>query len=172
MPEILAMIQINHLTPTPAIIATGAISLIYLTSNDIFTLINYTGFVTWLAIGLGVACVPYLRWKEPNMERPIKVHLIWPFLYILGTIFVTIVPIIADPFSTGMGTLMILTGIPVYLLFIKWKNKPRFITNSSSNIVFQIKNKTKFFDSICVPTVKCTHLLQKFLVVVPSEKKK
>lgn len=127
------MIQINHLTPTPAVICMCLLSLVYLASNDIYALINYVGFATWLAIGLGVACLPYLRWKRPDLARPIKVNLIWPIIYILASIFITIVPMIADPVQTGMGMLIILTGVPVYALFIGWKNKPKFLNDAIGN---------------------------------------
>ncbi|XP_017462346.1 PREDICTED: large neutral amino acids transporter small subunit 2-like, partial [Rhagoletis zephyria] len=149
MPEILAMIQVNHLTPTPAVIFMCALSLIYLASKDIYALINYVGFATWLAIGLGVACLPYLRWKRPDLARPIKVNLIWPTIYIAASIFITIVPMLADPKGTGMGVLIILTGVPVYVVFIGWKNKPRFLQNAIDGL---------------------TLFLQKVMVVVPAEK--
>jgi solute carrier family 7 L-type amino acid transporter-like protein len=125
MPEILAMIQISHLTPTPAVIFMCILSLLYLASNDIYALINYVGFATWLAIGLAVVCLPYLRWKQPDLPRPIKVNLIWPIIYILASIFITVVPMFADPVGTGYGCLIILTGVPVYFIFIAWKRKPR-----------------------------------------------
>lgn len=150
MPSILSMIQVNHLTPTPAVIAMCLLSLIYLLPNDIYLLINYVGFTAWLAIGLAVACVPYLRYKHPEWERPIKVHLFWPIIYIIATLFIITVPMISEPKSTLMGCLIIATGIPVYFLFIGWKSKPRCL----NNIVDQI-----------------TLVLQKIMVVVPPEKK-
>lgn len=67
-----------------------------------------------------------MRWTQPNLERPIKVNLIWPILYLLASIFVTAVPMIASPVETGIGLLMILSSIPVYVVFILWKNKPRW----------------------------------------------
>jgi solute carrier family 7 L-type amino acid transporter-like protein len=130
MPEILAMIQVSHLTPTPAVIFMCILSLLYLASKDIYALINYVGFATWLAIGLAVVCLPYLRWKQPDLPRPIKVNLIWPIIYILGSIFITVVPMFADPVGTGFGCLIILTGVPVYFIFIAWKRKPRLIKNA------------------------------------------
>ena len=79
MPEILSMIQVNKMTPAPAVLVVVIIisirlrelalgptnefflqnvktleyfqaflSLVYLTSSDIFALINYTGFATWV----------------------------------------------------------------------------------------------------------------------------
>ena len=31
----------------------------------------------------------------------LQVHMIWPVLYILATVFITVVPMIAKPFETG-----------------------------------------------------------------------
>jgi len=73
MPEILSMIQVNKMTPAPAVIISALLSLGYLCSSDIFSLINYVGFATWISIGLAVFCLPYLRWKHPEWNRPIKV---------------------------------------------------------------------------------------------------
>lgn len=151
MPSLLSMIQVNHLTPTPAVIAMCLLSLLYLLSNDIYSLINYVGFTSWLAIGIAVACVPYLRWKHPDWDRPIKVHMFWPIIYILATIFITLVPMISDPQNTLMGCAIIATGIPVYLLFIGWKSKPRVLNNMVDYL---------------------TLVLQKIMVVVPPEGKK
>ena len=47
---------------------------------------NYIGFATWFSIGAAVACIPYLRWKCPELERPIKVHLAFPIIYIVMTL--------------------------------------------------------------------------------------
>ncbi|KAG5672293.1 putative Methylthioribose transporter [Polypedilum vanderplanki] len=130
MPEILTMIQIQRLTPTPAVLAISFLSMAYLCVSDIYALINYVGFATWLSIGASVLCLPWLRYTQPNLVRPIKVNLFWPILYLLATIFVTVVPMYASPLETGYGCLMILTSVPVYFLFIAWKNKPKSFQNA------------------------------------------
>ncbi|CAG9760167.1 unnamed protein product [Ceutorhynchus assimilis] len=150
MPEILTMIQAQRLTPAPSVLAMALLSMFYLTVSDIYALINYVGFACWLSIGASVLCLPWLRWKQPNLERPIKVNLFWPISYILGTIFITVVPMIASPYETGMGVLMILSSVPVYYLFIAWTNKPVFLQSA-----------------LCSMTV----FLQKMLVVVGKSKK-
>ena len=48
-------------------------SLIMLSSNDIYALINYASFVESSFIGVSIAGMLYLRYKQPNRERPIKV---------------------------------------------------------------------------------------------------
>jgi len=150
MPEILSMIQVSRSTPAPAVIFCALLSMIYLTSSDIYALINYTGFATWVSIGLAVFCIPWLRWKQPDWERPIKVNLLFPIIYILATLFITVVPMIVTPVETAIGLAIIATAIPVYFLFIAWRNKPPAIQRLSSGV---------------------TTMMQKVLVVVPPTKK-
>merc|ERR1712142_1248250 len=123
MPEILSMIQVNKNTPAPAVLCVALLSLVYLTSSNIFALINYTGFATWVSIGLAVFCIPWLRWKHPEWERPIKVQMVFPVIYIIATIFITVV-----------GLAIIATGIPVYFIFVAWKNKPAPIKNMINGV--------------------------------------
>lgn len=150
MPEILSMIQVKKMTPAPAVLIVALLSLVYLGSSDIFRLINYVGFATWVSIGLAVFCLPWLRWKHPEWNRPIKVHLIFPVLYILATIFITIVPMIASPIETGIGIAIIATGVPVYFFFIARKNKS------------QLEKKI---------LACCNTSLQKLLIVMPPSAK-
>merc|ERR1719284_1525817 len=150
MPEILSMIQVSRSTPAPAVIFCALLSMIYLTSSDIYALINYTGFATWVSIGLAVFCIPWLRWKQPDWERPIRVNLIFPIVYILATIFITVVPMIVTPVETAIGLAIIATAIPVYFIFIAWKNKPAAIQKLSSGV---------------------TTMMQKMFVAVPPAKK-
>lgn len=79
-----------------------------------------------LSIGVSVLCLPWLRWAQPNLPRPIRVNLAWPVIYLIATLFVTIVPMIASPVETGYGLLMIFSSVPVYVVFIAWKNKPKW----------------------------------------------
>ncbi|XP_066993972.1 Y+L amino acid transporter 2 [Anabrus simplex] len=134
MPEILTMIQISRFTPTPAVLFMALLSMLYLTVSDIIALINYVGFATWLSIGVAVVCLPVLRYMQPDLPRPIKVNLFFPVIYILASIFVTVVPIIASPVETGYGCLMILTAVPVYLVFIYWKNKPKKVQHAIGGV--------------------------------------
>ena len=48
MPEILSMIQVSKMTPAPGVLIVAVLSLGYLCSSDIFALINYVGFATWV----------------------------------------------------------------------------------------------------------------------------
>lgn len=50
-------------------------TLLMLCTSDMYTLINYVGFINYLFYGVTVAGQIVLRIKQPNMHRPIKVSL-------------------------------------------------------------------------------------------------
>ena len=77
-------------------------------------------------------------------------NLLFPIIYILATLFITVVPMIVTPVETAIGLAIIATAIPVYFLFIAWRNKPPAIQILSSGV---------------------TTMMQKVLVVVPPTKK-
>jgi amino acid transporter len=76
-------------------------SLLLLAGKDIGTLINYLSFVLWLSCGAAVAGLLYLRKTMPNAHRPIKVSLIWPFLFLIACAFLVIFPLYGSPADTG-----------------------------------------------------------------------
>ncbi|CAH2234737.1 jg20964 [Pararge aegeria aegeria] len=137
LPGMLTMVT-TRATPAPAVLAVALLSLLYLTVSDIFALINYVGFATWLSIGAAVLCLPVLRYKQPNLERPIKVNLFFPVVYIICTIAVVAFPAYASPSETGVGCLMILTAVPVYLLLLEPRTRLKglgAITDAATRLI-------------------------------------
>ncbi|KAJ8302582.1 hypothetical protein KUTeg_018978 [Tegillarca granosa] len=127
LPQFFAMIHTKKYTPLPAMLFTGIMSLLMLISNDIFSLINYMSFVQWLSVGMSILGLLYLRYKKPDMPRPIKFNIIIPITFLCAVIFLLIIPLYAAPDDTGMGMLIVLSGLPVYVIGVKWKNKPKSI---------------------------------------------
>ncbi|KAK2163816.1 hypothetical protein LSH36_74g14068 [Paralvinella palmiformis] len=72
MPQILSYVQVNRMTPAPAVFFVGLLSLVYLCSTDMYRLINYVAFANWMAIGLCVMALLWFRHQRPNADRPIK----------------------------------------------------------------------------------------------------
>lgn len=60
------------------------------------------------------------------MFFPLQVYLFIPVTFVLGCVFMIVVSFWAAPFECLVGSSIILTGIPAYLLGYKWK-KPHVI---------------------------------------------
>ncbi|KAK3857106.1 hypothetical protein Pcinc_036616, partial [Petrolisthes cinctipes] len=126
LPPCLSFIHITKRTPIPALLVTATLSLMLL-GADIFSLINCLSFVLWLSIGAAVGALLWLRRTRPDLPRPIRVHTAVPVVFILGCVYLVVVPMITEPYSTGMGVLLTLSGLPVYAFGVGWKNKPKWI---------------------------------------------
>ncbi|XP_051755284.1 solute carrier family 7 member 8a [Ctenopharyngodon idella] len=152
LPSLLAMIHVNRCTPIPALLFTCISTLLMLCTSDMYTLINYVGFINYLFYGVTVAGQIVLRIKQPDIHRPIKISLVWPVIYLLFWAFLLIFSLYSEPVVCGIGLAIMLTGIPVYFLGVYWENKPQCFNT--------------FVD-------KMTYLGQKFCVVVyPVEDEK
>ncbi|KTG46329.1 hypothetical protein cypCar_00001337 [Cyprinus carpio] len=152
LPSLLAMIHVKRCTPIPALLFTCISTLLMLCTSDMYTLINYVGFINYLFYGVTVAGQIVLRVKQPDMHRPIKISLVWPVIYLLFWAFLLIFSLYSEPVVCGIGLAIMLTGVPVYFLAVYWDNKPQ-----------------------CINTFvgKMTYLGQKFCVVVyPMEDEK
>ncbi|XP_024600861.1 cystine/glutamate transporter isoform X2 [Neophocaena asiaeorientalis asiaeorientalis] len=133
LPEILSMIHIRKHTPLPAVIVLHSLTMVMLFSGDLYSLLNFLSFARWLFIGLAVAGLIYLRYKRPDMHRPFKVPLFIPALFSFTCLFMVALSLYSDPFSTGIGFIITLTGVPAYYLFIIWDKKPRWFRRMSGS---------------------------------------
>ncbi|XP_013793344.1 large neutral amino acids transporter small subunit 2-like, partial [Limulus polyphemus] len=124
LPLIFGMIHYKRCTPTSSLIFTCGLSLLMLASGDIYQLINYFSFVYWLGVAVTITGLLFLRFKKPCMRRPVKVTLFVPVLFLFCCLFLTVVPVYAQPTQTGIGLVVALSGVPVYFGEKKWSRKP------------------------------------------------
>lgn len=110
------------------------LTMVMLFSGDLYSLLNFLSFARWLFMGLAVAGLIYLRYKRPDMHRPFKVPLFIPALFSFTCLFMVVLSLYSDPFSTGVGFLITLTGVPAYYLFIVWDKKPKWFRRLSDRI--------------------------------------
>ncbi|KAJ8336574.1 hypothetical protein SKAU_G00377940 [Synaphobranchus kaupii] len=125
LPSLLAMIHVKRCTPIPALLFTCLSTLLMLCTGDMYTLINYVGFINYLFYGVTVAGQIVLRIKQPQMHRPIKVSLVWPVIYLLFWAFLLTFSLYSEPVVCGIGLAIMLSGVPVYFLGVYWHNKPQ-----------------------------------------------
>ena len=129
-PAMLCHINVKRFTPVPSLIFLCLLSLIMLCSSDVDVLITYSSFVESFFIMLSVGGILWLRYKQPNMERPIKVSVWIPIFFVLVCLFLLIVPCYEAPYEVGMGVLITVTGIPVYILCIAQGKRPLWFTTT------------------------------------------
>ncbi|NXP43221.1 LAT2 protein, partial [Leiothrix lutea] len=91
-------------------------TLLMLVTGDIYTLINYVGFVNYLWYGVTVAGLLLLRRREPHLPRPIKVSLVFPVSYLLFWGALLVFSVWAEPVVCGVGLAVMATGAPLYFL--------------------------------------------------------
>ncbi|KAG5450739.1 Large neutral amino acids transporter small subunit 1 [Clonorchis sinensis] len=135
LPPLLAMIHVQRLTPVPAILFTSFLSLIMLVLPDLSALINYLSFVQWLSVAASILGMLQLRRKRPDLARPIRLPAIIPISFICVCCFLLVVPLIAKPHEVGVGLVIVLSGIPVYLIGVVWRSKPQFFLTSYESVI-------------------------------------
>ncbi|CAL8291915.1 unnamed protein product [Boreogadus saida] len=123
LPSLLAMIHLKHCTPIPALLVCCAATMVILCVGETHNLINYVSFINYLSYGVTVAALLYYRWKNPTLYRPIKVSLLVPVCYLCFWALLLGFSLLSEPLVCGVGLLIILTGVPVYLLAIHRPNR-------------------------------------------------
>ncbi|XP_023803916.1 large neutral amino acids transporter small subunit 2-like, partial [Cyanistes caeruleus] len=113
------LIHLRRRTPVPALLLTCASTLLMLVTGDIYTLINYVGFVNYTWYGVTVAGLLVLRRREPELPRPIKVPLVLPALFLLFWAGLLLFSLWAEPVVCGVGVAITATGAPVYWLCLR-----------------------------------------------------
>ncbi|XP_060607117.1 large neutral amino acids transporter small subunit 1-like [Ruditapes philippinarum] len=129
LPHFISMINIKYLTPAPSLLVIMVLTVIMQSFEEIFYLIELMGFGFSVVLCCVFAGQIYLRYKEPNLHRPIKLPLGLPIFLLLVSIVILVLTVYQKPSESGLGLLLIALGAPLYFVFIFWGNKPKSIQN-------------------------------------------
>jgi len=64
----------------------------------------------------------------------IQVNIIFPIIFFIICLFLVTLPFYVSPWEVGIGLGLIISGIPVYLIFIYWKDKPLWLIRISGKL--------------------------------------
>jgi APA family basic amino acid/polyamine antiporter len=114
-----AQIHPKYHTPHRALLVQciWAVLLVVLgTYNELFT---YVVFAAWIFYALTGYAVIILRRKLPDLPRPYRVTgYPWvPVAFVLASVWFLVNTLFEKPAESGLGTLMVLLGVPVYLFW-------------------------------------------------------
>jgi len=120
-PQALRAVHPRYQTPAKSIIAQSIWSTVLVLSGGADALIRYTGFAVILFAGVAVTALFVLRAREPNAPRPFKAlgYPIVPGIFAVVSFLIVANALYGDPKVSGAGVLIILAGLPVYLIFAR-----------------------------------------------------
>jgi APA family basic amino acid/polyamine antiporter len=112
-------LQPKYHTPKNALIVQGFWTCILCLSGTYNDLLNYVIFAVLVFYVLTIAGLFILRYKQPQAERPYRAvgYPVLPAVYIVMALFIDIVLLRYKPQYTWPGLIIVLLGIPVYLIW-------------------------------------------------------
>jgi basic amino acid/polyamine antiporter, APA family len=114
-----ARVHPRYKTPSTSILAQAVFAIVLVLIGSLDSIANYVGFAITLFAGAAVAAVFVLRAREPNAPRPFKAfgYPVTPAIFVVVSMAIVLNAYYSDPRVTGLGTLIILAGIPLYYFF-------------------------------------------------------
>jgi APA family basic amino acid/polyamine antiporter len=121
LPGIFARVNKRLGTPTVAVLVQIILSVIYVAAGNARVLMEYIGFALCIFPVLAVAGLIYSRIKFPDIVRPYRAPLfpLVPAVFIVLSVVMLAAGFTADTFSARAALIVVLTGVPVYLVW-KW----------------------------------------------------
>ncbi|XP_044513858.1 solute carrier family 7 member 13 [Gracilinanus agilis] len=121
MPLLFSMLNI-HSSPALSVIQIIIFASIMIIPSDLLRLINFIGYIQSVQIGLIVIGLIKMRYQEPDLPRPFKVHLSFAFGTLITSFLLVLTPIIQSPKIYHIYMLFfILTGFLLYVVFVHFK---------------------------------------------------
>ncbi|XP_068611324.1 cystine/glutamate transporter-like [Brachionichthys hirsutus] len=118
-PSIFSMIHIRRKTPLPAVLLMYPLTLLFLASGEIYQLINFVAFTSWLFVALATTGMLIHRYRFPLHPRPFKAPVVIAVTFTLVCFFIVGLSLYSDPWNTGWSCALTLTGVPFYYLTVK-----------------------------------------------------
>jgi len=109
----------KYKTPVASLLVQAIWTCILCLSGSYSQLLDYIIFAVLVFYILTIVGLFVLRWKRPDAERPYRAigYPVLPAIYIVFAVFIDVVLLRYKPQYTWPGLIIVLVGIPVYLLW-------------------------------------------------------
>jgi basic amino acid/polyamine antiporter, APA family len=117
----------RYRTPVVALLFQGIWTSLLCLSGSYGQLLDYTIFAQLLFYIITIASLFVLRYKRPQAERPYRAigYPILPLVYIGMALWVSVVLLRYKPQYTWPGLIIVLLGVPVYMIWSRNTNQSR-----------------------------------------------
>ncbi|CAL1526027.1 unnamed protein product [Lymnaea stagnalis] len=139
MPMFMSMIQYKFMTPASSLFIILVLTLCFQSSNDIWFLIEMEGFGFATVLTLVFAGQVWLRYKEPNLLRPIKVPIALPAILCVVSFALVALTFYQKTIESLLALGLVGVGTVFYIIGNRWNTKPDVLQSkiTSVNIFFQ-----------------------------------
>jgi APA family basic amino acid/polyamine antiporter len=112
----MAIVNPRYHTPGVAILGLSAWGAVLVLSGKYYDLADFVIFGSWILYGMTTAAVIVLRRSKPDMDRPYRTwgYPFVPAVFVLAALLIEAVTLINKPWQSGLGIVLILSGIPFY----------------------------------------------------------
>jgi APA family basic amino acid/polyamine antiporter len=113
-------------TPAFAILAQGGWAAVLVLTGSYESLADYALFGIWIFYGLMIAGVIVLRRTRPGLHRPYRMfgYPLTPIIFLAITLWFLANMLLTRPVPALAGLGLMLTGIPAYLLWRRYGERP------------------------------------------------
>jgi amino acid transporter len=80
-----------------------------------------------------------LRYKHPDRERPLKVPLVIPILFIAILVVLIVASALTDLENIRSSLLLLATAIPAYIFGVMWKKKPKSFNRQYNSFAIMLQ---------------------------------
>lgn len=119
-------------TPWASILLAMVLGVIFVSIRTFAQLADQFIIGIWPFYALGVAAVFVLRRRRPEMERPYRTwgYPLVPLLFLLASVYLLGNYMLTEPLTFGADVLVILVGIPIFLLWERRRKAAQDVTRS------------------------------------------
>jgi APA family basic amino acid/polyamine antiporter len=119
----------KYKSPAVSLVVQGIWTCVLCVSGSYDQLLNYVIFAVLVFYILTIGGLFILRYKRPDAERPYRAigYPILPAIYIVMALFIDVVLLRYQPQFTWPGLIIVLLGIPVYLI---WSRRSAGVTQA------------------------------------------
>lgn len=119
MPSIFSLISIQRRTPITSVFLAGLLAIIYILIEDMNTLLNISMLLVYIFNQLCTLSLLYMRKTKPNDERPFKVNLFFPIVFLVACFFLAIMICYTYAYESFLCLIFVSSGLPVYYVCTK-----------------------------------------------------